>query len=69
MDFLEEWLVRVMGGRSALQLASLKYGNYASLARESKTVLTTADRELANAARAEGLRVWSVLDETPPNEV
>lgn len=53
----------------ALQLASLKYGNYASLARESKTVLTTADRELANAARAEGLRVWSVLDETPPNEV
>jgi predicted nucleic acid-binding protein len=53
----------------ALQLASLKHGNYASLARESQTVLTTADRELARAARAEGLRVWLVLDEETPVEV
>ena len=52
----------------ALQLASLKYGRYSSLARESQTVLTTADCELAKAARTEGLRVWSVLDEAPPHE-
>ncbi|BEU95554.1 type II toxin-antitoxin system VapC family toxin [Acidovorax sp. DW039] len=53
----------------ALQLASLMYGNYSHLARESQTVLTTADRELARAARAEGLKVWSVLDEAPPSEI
>jgi predicted nucleic acid-binding protein len=50
----------------ALQLASLKFGNYSNLAHESKTVLTTADRDLATAARLEGLRVWSVLDEEAP---
>ena len=53
----------------ALQLASLKYGHFSSLARESQTVLTTADRLLAKSARAEGLRVWSVLDEVAPIEV
>jgi hypothetical protein len=32
----------------------------------SRTILVTADKELAKAARAEGLRVWSVLEEPAP---
>jgi len=33
---------------------------------DSTTILVTADRELAKAAKAEGLRVWSILDEPAP---
>ena len=33
---------------------------------ESRTILVTADKKLAKAARAEGVRVWSVLEEPPP---
>lgn len=32
----------------------------------SRTILVTADEELGKAARAEGLRVWSVLEELAP---
>jgi len=33
---------------------------------DSKTFLVTAGRELAKAARAEELRVWSILEEPAP---
>lgn len=50
----------------ALQLVSLKQGTFSRLCGESQTVLTTADRDLAYAARNEGFRVWFVMEEDPP---
>jgi predicted nucleic acid-binding protein len=50
----------------ALQLLSVKHGKFCKLAKESKTVLITSDRSLANAAVAEGLRVWNPEKESEP---
>jgi predicted nucleic acid-binding protein len=50
----------------AFQILSVRDGYFSSLVGESSTVLATADRGLASAARAEGLRVWNMLDEPPP---
>ena len=51
----------------ALQLLTVKYGKFRHLVAESKTLLITADRDLASAAEAEGLRVWNCETEpTPP---
>ena len=50
----------------AFQILSVKEGYFSSLVGDSSTVLVTADRQLAAAARSEGLRAWSMLDEPPP---
>ncbi len=50
----------------AFQIHSVKEGFFSRLSGDSKTFLVTADRELAKAARAEGLRVWSILDDPAP---
>ncbi len=50
----------------ALQIVSVKFGPFSRLIDESQTVLVTADRGLAVAARAEGLRAWDVLTELEP---
>lgn len=50
----------------ALQIVSVKSGPFSNMANRSKTILVTADRGLAAAARIEGLRVWNVLDEPEP---
>jgi predicted nucleic acid-binding protein len=51
----------------AFQILSVKIGFGACLSGgESQTILVTADKKLAKAARAEGLRVWSVLEEPVP---
>jgi predicted nucleic acid-binding protein len=50
----------------AFQILSVKSGYFAVLVNESSTVLVTADKELALAARSEGLTTWSVLEEPPP---
>ena len=50
----------------AFQVVSVKHGYFSALARDSATVLVTADAALAEAARSEGLRVWSVLTEGAP---
>ena len=50
----------------ALQIVSVKFGPLSHLVNESQTVLVTADRGLAYAARAEGLRAWDVLTEPEP---
>ena len=53
----------------ALQLVGLKHGRFRKLVKESKTVLITADRSLAKAAKTEGLRVWNCEEEPePPNQ-
>jgi hypothetical protein len=50
----------------AFQILSVKIGFAAHLSGGSQTILVTADKKLAKAARAEGLRVWSVLEEPTP---
>jgi len=50
----------------AFQILSVQQGYFAPMVRDSQTVFVTADKPLAVAARAEGLRVWSVLEEPPP---
>jgi predicted nucleic acid-binding protein len=50
----------------AFQILSVKKGYFSVLLNDSSTVLVTADRDLADAARAEGLRVWNIMTEPAP---
>jgi predicted nucleic acid-binding protein len=50
----------------AFQILSLKQGYFSGNINNSQTVLVTADKDLAVAARAEGLRVWYAMEESPP---
>ena len=50
----------------AFQIHTVKEGFFSNLSADSRTILVSADRDLVKAARAEGLRVWSILDESPP---
>ncbi len=50
----------------ALQVLTVKYGPHSPGARESKSILVTADDGLAEAARKEGLRVWHILQAAAP---
>lgn len=50
----------------AFQILSVKKGYFSVLVNESSTVLVTADKELAEAARAEGLRAWNLMLEPVP---
>jgi predicted nucleic acid-binding protein len=50
----------------AYQLVALRHGPFSELPLETPPLLITADRELARAARLEGLRVWNCLNEPAP---
>jgi len=50
----------------AFQILSVRSGYFSALVNESSTVLVTADKELALAAKSEGLTTWSVAEEPPP---
>lgn len=50
----------------AFQILSVKKGYFSVLVNESSTVLVTADKELAEAARTEGLRAWNLMLEPAP---
>jgi predicted nucleic acid-binding protein len=50
----------------AFQIVSVKFGPYSRLVDRSQTLLITADRALAAAARAEGVLVWDMLNEPEP---
>jgi len=50
----------------AFQILSVKKGFFSALAADSRTVLVTADRDLANAAKQEGILAWYTLGEPPP---
>ena len=47
----------------AFQILSVKLGFFSRLINESQTLLVTADKGLAAAARSQALRVWSVLED------
>ena len=51
----------------ALQLLTVKYGKFCKMVKESKTLLITADRSLAKAAKIEGLLVWNPEKESKPS--
>jgi predicted nucleic acid-binding protein len=50
----------------ALQIVTVLHGQFKIFAADSKTILITADKGLANAARAEGARVWECTSEPAP---
>jgi predicted nucleic acid-binding protein len=52
----------------ALQLVTIKYGRFSPFVAESKTLFITADKDLADAARKENVRVWNcMLTDQPPD--
>lgn len=50
----------------AFQIVSVRDGFFARMVNDSQTILVTADRRLAEVARAEGLRAWNCIDEASP---
>ncbi len=50
----------------AFQIYTLKKGFYSVLSGDSKPILITGDKELADATRKEGLRVWNCMKEAAP---
>ena len=50
----------------ALQVVTIKHGRFKGLAQESQTVFVSADNDLLKAAKLEGLRVWDLLHDDPP---
>lgn len=50
----------------AFQILSVKNGYFSVLANDSSTVLVTADKGLADAARGEGLHAWNLMLEEAP---
>ncbi len=48
------------------QIVTILQGRFRALSSESKSILITADRGLAKAARAEGARVWECTSEPAP---
>ena len=49
-----------------VQIVTILHGKDKIFVNDSKSVLITADRDLAKAARAEGARVWECTSELPP---
>lgn len=50
----------------AMQIVTIMKGKYSVLCDRSKSILITADKLLAKAAREEGVRVWDCLTELGP---
>jgi predicted nucleic acid-binding protein len=50
----------------AFQILSVKSGYFSVLINDSSTMLVTADKELAESARNEGLRSWNLMLEPAP---
>jgi len=50
----------------AMQIVTIMRGTYSILGLNSQSILITADTKLANAARAEGARVWNCSTESKP---
>ncbi len=52
-----------------LQIVTIMHGEFSKLGPNSKSILVTADAELAKAARAENARVWECRTEPAPDAV
>lgn len=53
----------------AFQIVTMKKGFPAILQGDSKTIFITGDKDLANAARSENLRVWNCMSEEEPEKI
>jgi predicted nucleic acid-binding protein len=51
----------------AFQIVTVMHGQFKMLGPNSKSILITADRPLAKAARAEGVKVWECTTEPAPD--
>ena len=49
-----------------VQIVTILHGKYSVLGKDSQSILITADRDLAKAARAERARVWECTSEPWP---
>ena len=49
-----------------VQIANILHGQCSPFSGDSRSILITADRDLAQAARAETARVWECTSEPPP---
>ena len=49
-----------------VQIVTILHGKFSLWCGDSKSILITADRELAEVARAEGARVWECTSEPSP---
>jgi hypothetical protein len=47
---------------------TILHGRFRELGPNSQSILITADRDLAKAARAEGAKVWDCTTEPAPND-
>jgi predicted nucleic acid-binding protein len=52
----------------AFQIITVRNGKFKNWAGESKSVLATADRGLADAAKKEGLLAWNCEETTIPSD-
>jgi len=52
----------------AFQIVTIMHGQFKILGPNSKSILITADRGLAKAARAEGAKVWECTSEPAPDQ-
>jgi len=50
----------------AFQILSVKEGYFSTLANDSRTLLVSADRRLAEVAQAEGIQAWYCLEGRAP---
>jgi len=51
----------------ALQIVTIQKGRFKSFVDESQSLLITADEDLAEAARSEGLKTWYCIKEPTPD--
>ena len=51
------------------QIVTVMHGRFSVLGPNSQSILITADEGLANAARAEGARVWECRSEPAPDQI
>ena len=49
----------------SIQIVTIREGRYSVLIGDSKSLFITADRRLARAAKAEGVRTWHVTKKRP----
>jgi predicted nucleic acid-binding protein len=52
-----------------LQIVTIKHGQFQFMEENSKSILITADRALAQAARSEDVKVWECTAEPAPRDV
>jgi len=56
-----------LGFSDTMQIVTIMHGNFSPFCAGSQSILITADKKLANAAREEGADAWYCIEEEPPD--